>query len=261
MLSTPELNTAAEAISRARLVAVSSGAGISKESGIPTFREAQTGLWARYDPEQLATPSAFSRNPDLVWAWYMFRRDLVAQSQPNPGHHALVEMEARVSKLVVLTQNVDGLHRIAGSTDVVELHGNLRRFKCSGDCRGSPTIIDLDTIEHDQEHAPACPHCGALIRPDVVWYGEMLPPGALERAFDIAKQCDVMLVVGTSGVVQPAASLPVEARHAGATVIEVNPMPSQIAPVVDIFLQGPAGQVLPLLIDALQAFRNRSLGA
>jgi NAD-dependent deacetylase len=191
----------------------------------------------------------------------MFRRDLVEQGQPNPGHYALVDLEELVPKLVVLTQNVDGLHKAAGSTDVIELHGNLRRFKCSDDCQGSPTIVELDSIVYNSEHAPSCPRCGALIRPDVVWYGETLPSDIIVRAFGIARKCDVMLVVGTSGVVQPAASLPVEAQSAGATVIEINMRCSQLAPVVDIFLQGSSGQVLPQLVAAVQACRNRSLNA
>lgn len=254
-----DLTKAVEALSRARLVAVSSGAGVSKESGIPTFREAQTGLWARYDPEQLATPAAFERDPDLVWSWYMYRYDLVRQVQPNPGHRAIADLERLVPRLVVLTQNVDGLHRAAGSTDLVELHGSLRRFKCSSNCRGFPTVIDLNAIPHNREQAPSCPHCGALVRPDVVWFGESLPADALERALIVARECDVILVVGTSGVVQPAASLPYEARRAGATVVEVNPAPSQVTSAAHVFLQGPSGQVLPQVVDALRAYRNSSL--
>lgn len=253
-----DLNKAVEALSRARLVAVSSGAGVSKESGIPTFREAQTGLWARYDPEQLATPAAFERDPDLVWSWYMYRYSLVRQSQPNSGHHALVELEKLVPTLVILTQNVDGLHRAAGSTDVVDLHGSLRRFKCSANCRGFPTPIDLSTISYSQEQAPHCPHCSAPICPDVVWFGEPLPADALARAFDVASKCDVMLVVGTSGVVQPAASLSYEARRAGSTVIEVNPVASQVTQLAHVFLQGPSGQVLPQVVDWLKAHGNSS---
>lgn len=253
-----ELTKAVEALGRARLVAVSSGAGVSKESGVPTFREAQTGLWARYDPQQLVTPAAFERNPDLVWSWYMYRYELVRQAQPNPGHHALVELEKLVPRLVILTQNVDGLHRAAGSADLVELHGSLRRFKCSAGGRGCPATIDLNTISYSREQAPPCPHCGAPIRPDVVWFGESLPADALERAFGVARECDVMLVVGTSGVVQPAASLPYEARRAGATVIEVNPTPSQVTSTAHIFLQGPSGQVLPGVVDILKAYRNSS---
>jgi NAD-dependent deacetylase len=252
------ITEAVNILSRARLVAVSSGAGISKESGIPTFREAQTGLWTRYNPEQLATPAAFERNPDLVWSWYMYRYELVREAQPNPGHYALARLEKLVPQLVILTQNVDGLHRLAGSSDVIELHGNLHRFRCSAGCQSSPAIIDLSTIVTNKEQAPACPHCGARIRPDVIWFGEALPPRELERAFATSRACDVIVVVGTSGVVQPAASLPYEARRAGATVIEVNPSPSEVTPLAHLFLQGPSGQVLSQVVDALHAYRNNS---
>lgn len=248
-----DLTKATEALSGARLVAVLSGAGVSKESGIPTFREAQTGLWARYDPQELATPAAFERNPDLVWSWYMYRHDLVKQARPNPGHRSLVDMERLVPRLVVLTQNVDGLHKVAGSSDVVELHGSLYRFKCSANCQGLPTAVDLNSITHNHEQSPACPHCGAPVRPDVVWFGEALPADALERALAIARACDVMLVIGTSGVVQPAALLPHEASRSGATIIEINPAPSHVTSTAHIFLQGPSGQVLPQVADRLKA--------
>jgi NAD-dependent deacetylase len=252
------IKQAVEALSQANLVAVSSGAGISKESGIPTFREAQIGLWVRYNPEVLATPSAFRQNPDLVWSWYMYRRGLVLSSTPNPGHHAIVKLESLVDRVVVLTQNIDGFHAESGSTDIVELHGNIRRYKCFGNCQGNPTIVDLDTLPHDQDHAPLCPHCRrAKVRPDVVWFGENLNADNLQRAFDIASTCDVILVVGTTGIVQPAASLPHAAKQSGATVIEVNPSESLITRIADIFLQGPSGEVLPKLVSALRAYRDR----
>jgi NAD-dependent deacetylase len=239
-------------IARAERLAALTGAGISKESGIPTFRDALDGLWARYDPEQLATPSAFGRNPDLVWRWYMYRRNLVRQAEPNPGHLALADLEGLLPHVTVLTQNVDNMHRRAGSSDVVELHGNLTRFKCSADCRGTSTVIDLETIDHNEEVAPPCPYCGAHIRPDVVWYGEALPHDVLQRALAVSERCQVMLVVGTSGVVQPAASLPSVAKRHGAMVIDVNPEPSGITPIADIFLQGLSGEVLPLLVAAIR---------
>lgn len=251
-----ELVRAAEALDGARVVAVSSGAGISKESGVPTFHDAQEGLWARYDPQQLATPQAFRRNPDLVWSWYMYRYDLVSRVKPNAGHYAVAELEGLLPTVVVLTQNIDGLHVEAGSTDVLELHGNIRRHKCFSDCRGSPTLIDLKSITYDKKHAPPCPHCGDKIRPDVVWYGETLPPRSLQRAFKVASDCNVMLVVGTSGIVQPAASLPTRARQVGATVIEINPKESLITPIAGIFLKGPSGEVLPRLVAALRARRG-----
>jgi NAD-dependent deacetylase len=234
---------------------VLTGAGISKESGVPTFRDAMDGLWAQYDPAQLATPAAFQRNPDLVWSWYMHRLKLVERAQPNPGHHAIAALETLVPEVIVLTQNVDGLHRLAGSADVVELHGSIRRYRCSADCRGPSTIIELAMLPHDQGYAPRCPHCEAYVRPDVVWYGEILPRQALDRASSAAETCDVMLVVGTSGVVYPAASLPFLAKERGAAVIDVNPAQDDIAPIADVYLCGPSGEILPRVVEAMRAQR------
>lgn len=242
---------AASALASARLLAVSSGAGVSKESGIPTFREAHTGLWAQYDPEQLATPTAFRRDPHLVWAWYMHRRRLIEGAEPNPAHVAIARLQAERPNVMLITQNVDGLHGIAGSRDVIELHGNLRRYRCADSCQGDPTPVDLDGLDYDDETVPHCPHCGGLVRPDVVWYGEPLPAVVLGAAFDLAECCDAMLVVGTSGVVQPAASLPWVARDHRAAIVEVNVKPSGVTPVADYFLKGPAGEVLPRLVEAI----------
>jgi len=246
-----QLKQAVDVLRSARLLAVLSGAGMSKESGVPTFREAQTGLWAQYDPTSLATPQAFQRDPDLVWSWYMWRYDMVIGVEPNAGHHAVAELEQVIPEVVVLTQNVDGMHQRAHSTDVVELHGNLTRFRCYDDCQQNRTIIDLEGFNYTKDHAPACPHCHAKVRPDVVWFSESLPSDALTRALEVARQCDVMLVIGTSGIVQPAASLPLEARRAGAVTIEVNPQPTMLTRQLDIFLQGAAGVVLPSLLSVL----------
>lgn len=251
-----QMKQAVDALRSARLVAVLSGAGMSRESGVPTFREAQTGLWAQYNPEALATPQAFQRDPDLVWSWYMWRYDLVTGVEPNAGHRAVAELEQLVPEMVVLTQNVDGLHHRAGSTDVVELHGNITRFRCYDDCQHNRTLIELNDLNYTRDKAPACPHCNARVRPDVVWFGESLPSAALTRALEIARQCDVMLVIGTSGIVQPAAALPLEARRAGALTIEVNPASSMLTRQLDIFLQGAAGVVLPSLLSALSRSIN-----
>src|SRR5690606_23111653 len=186
------------------------------ESGLPTFREPQTGLWARYRPEELATPEAFARDPELVWRWYEWRRSLVAAAEPNAAHRALVRIEALVPRFTLITQNVDGLHERAGSRGVIELHGRIQRTKCSRE----GTVVEAR--DDDGSVPPRCGSCGAALRPDVVWFGESLPAGALERAADAAADCDVLLVIGTSGVVYPAAGLVPIARRAGAAIVVVN---------------------------------------
>lgn len=251
------IQRAAQALHAARLVAVLTGAGISKESGIPTFRDAMDGLWAKFDPMQLATPHAFQANPKLVWDWYEHRRHMVKDVQPNLGHYALVELEQLVPQVVILTQNVDGLHYKAGSTDVLALHGDITQHKCFNNCRGNPTLINVDNLAFDAEHGPpACPYCGAYVRPNVVWFTELLPPQAIDRAIETAEQCSVMLVVGTSGLVQPAAQLPYYAKQHGAVIIDVNPMQDEISALADIYLQGPAGQVLPQIVQATRALHQ-----
>ena len=232
------------AIATARRVAVLTGAGISAESGVPTFRDAQTGLWAQVDPLKLATPDAFRRDPKLVWDWYAWRRQLVASAQPNAGHRALVVLEDRVSDFVLITQNVDGLHRRAGSRNVVELHGNIGRVKCSRE----HTIVEHWTEVGDE--VPRCSGCGALLRPDVVWFEETLPADALHAAEDAASRCQILLVVGTSAEVYPAAALPDCAKAAGATIVEINPHPTPLSDVADYVLRGPAGVMLPALVAA-----------
>ena len=229
---------------RVQYVAVLTGSGVSAESGVPTFREAQTGLWARFDPEELATPEAFERDPRLVWEWYAWRRELVENAAPNPGHEALAEHERRVPSLSLITQNVDGLHQRAGSRDVVELHGNIRRSKCS--LEGAA----VEPREDDPDVPPSCPSCGAFLRPNVVWFGESLPAAALAQAFDAARSCELFLSVGTSGLVQPAASLPFEARRSGAVIVEVNPVETPLSRRADYALRGRAGEVLPALIES-----------
>jgi NAD-dependent deacetylase len=219
-----------------RVVALT-GSGISAESGVPTFREAQSGLWERYDPQQLATPEAFARDPRLVWEWYEWRRKLVTEAEPNAGHSALAELERRVPSFTLVTQNVDGLHERAGSRNVIELHGNILRSKCSREDRAvEPEVLDVP---------PRCPQCGAFLRPDVVWFGEMLPLGAFEAASEAARGCDVFLSIGTSSLVYPAAALPYEALESGATLVEINPNPTPLTPHADYALRGNAGEVLP----------------
>ena len=218
------------------------GSGVSAESGVPTFREAQTGLWERYDPQQFATPEAFARDPRLVWEWYEWRRGLVSVAEPNPGHKALVEIERRIADFTLVTQNVDGLHARAGSRNVIELHGNILRTKCSSE--GEPA----EPEERDASVPPRCPRCGGFLRPDVVWFGEMLPPGALEVAAEAARGCDLFLSIGTSSLVYPAAALPYEALESGTTLVEVNPSETPLGRLADYTLRGPAGKVLPYLL-------------
>ncbi len=221
---------------------------MSAESGVPTFRDAMDGLWARYRPEELATPEAFAADPGLVWRWYRWRRELVREADPNPGHRALVTLAGLLPGLRIITQNVDGLHQQAGSRDVVELHGNLFANLCSGD--GSP--VNLPPAE-DPEHPPPCPRCGAPVRPGVVWFGEALPAGAITEAAELAGTCDLFLSVGTSSLVTPAADLAFHALGAGATVVEINPEPTPLSAHCEFVLRGPSGVALPALCERLSA--------
>jgi len=230
---------------KSRRVAVLTGAGVSQESGLSTFRDAQVGLWAQYRPEDLATPEAFHRNPKLVWDWYTLRREKARSVEPNPGHFALVEMEKHVPEFTLITQNVDGLHRRAGSVNVLELHGNLQRVKCSA-CGEQATAWDESGPD-----VPQCSWCGGLLRPDVVWFGESLPRIELEAAIQAARTCDVFFSIGTSGLVQPAGSLAHAARNKGALVIEVNAERTPLTATVDFFLPGKSGEILPALVKAV----------
>jgi NAD-dependent protein deacetylase/lipoamidase len=229
----------------AKRMAVLTGAGISAESGVPTFRDAQTGLWARYSAEELATPEAFRRNPRLVWEWYEWRRGLVAAARPNPGHVALAELENRVADFTLITQNVDGLHRQAGSRHVLELHGNILRNKCFEE------DTPVEAWEHTAHVPPLCPRCGSLVRPDVVWFGEMLPQAVLQEAIEASRRCEVFLCVGTSTLVQPAAALPFDALLAGACVVEINPQATPLTSRATFSLRGPSGKGLPEILEGI----------
>ena len=234
-----------ERLRGARTIAALTGAGVSAESGVPTFRDAQTGLWAKYDPHELATPSAFARNPKFVWDWYAWRRELVGHAAPNPGHRALAAIERRVD-FRLITQNVDGLHRAAGSSRVIELHGNLGRVRCSRGCG----VVD-EWHDATANEPPRCPTCNAYLRPDVVWFEEMLPADALAAAEEAAQACDVMMVIGTAAEVYPAAALPMTARAHGATIVEINPHATALTHAADHTLRGAAGVVLPALVQAV----------
>jgi NAD-dependent deacetylase len=236
----------ADSLRRARHVAVLTGAGVSAESGLPTFRDALTGLWARYRPEDLATPEAFERDPATVWAWYRMRRRAALAAEPNPAHLALVRLESLVPRFTLITQNVDGLHRRAGSREVVELHGDLTRARCSRE----GTAVERWEEPADGAEPPRCEGCGAYLRPDVVWFGEALPEQALHRARAAAYDCEVFLSVGTSNVVEPAASLPWLSAAQGAIVAVVNTsMDGQRAGAGIHHLTGPAARVLQELVE------------
>lgn len=231
-----ELGPARQAVLKARRVVVLSGAGISAESGIPTFRGEQ-GLWKTYRPEDLATPEAFAANPELVWEWYQWRHSVVAPCVPNPGHAALVELEQQAAEFTLATQNIDGLHTKAGSQNVLELHGSLWKVRCARDCG----------VLRDYDGNLKC-DCGAWLRPHIVWFGEPLDHGTIGDAYAASKRCDLFLCVGTSGLVFPANQLPLAALQAGATVIEVNLERTSLSSVAHFFLAGKAGEVLPRLI-------------
>ncbi len=235
-------------IRKSKRVAVLTGAGISAESGIPTFRDAQTGLWARYRAEDLATPQAFLRDPRLVWEWYSWRRELIAKAKPNPGHQALVKMEQRMPVFTLITQNVDGLHQRAGSGirfPVIELHGNINRNKCFAENR------PVDTWEEDGQVPPRCPYCGGMLRPDVVWFGETLPQEAIQSAWEAARSSEIFFAIGTSALVEPAASLPYLSQSAGAIIVEINTTPTPLSDSADYVLSGPSGEILPALLKQL----------
>jgi NAD-dependent deacetylase len=236
-----QVEKAVEILAGAGRVAVLTGAGISAESGVPTFR-GPDGLWRRYRAETLATPEAFERDPKLVWEWYDWRRGLIAPVEPNAGHLTIAGWQDLFDGLAVVTQNVDGLHAKAGSRDVVELHGNIWKMRCTRE----GTVEEVRTTPLPSL-PPVCPSCGALCRPHIVWFGESLDPSVLDRACALSETCRVMIVVGTSAVVQPAASLPCAAARAGAKIVEINLEPTPLTPSADVFFQGRAGEVLPVL--------------
>lgn len=227
-----------------------SGAGVSAESGVPTFR-GNDGLWKKFRPEELANFDSFIKNPDLVWEWYSYRRKLISEVRPNPGHIALALMQDIVPDFTLVTQNVDNLHVRAGSRNVVELHGNIMRSYCL-ECG----LFAGDTLQEPRAGIPRCEHCGGMLRPDVVWFGELLPLGAFQKAAEAAQRCDVFLCVGTSGIVYPAASIPVMARETGAYVVEINPEYTDLSPGMHETLLGPSGEILPGLLSIMKEYHG-----
>jgi NAD-dependent deacetylase len=230
-----------QALRDARHVCVLTGAGVSAESGVPTFRDAQDGLWAEYDPHELATPEAFLADPALIWRWYRWRRNLVAAANPNPGHVAIASLANQVPRLTLVTQNVDNLHQRAGNVDVIEFHGNLFADRCFAE----------GTLKTGDNSAaiPTCPDCGSNLRPGVVWFGETIGAAVLQDSCTAASDCDVFLSIGTSSIVYPAAGLAQLAKENGATIAEINPNPTAHADTFDFMIAGKSGLVLPKLLD------------
>ena len=236
-------------IQRATKVVVLTGAGMSAESGIPTFRQTPKGLWAQYSPEKLATPEAWLADPALVWGWYLWRMALVRAAQPNAGHMALAKAMQDRPVFRVVTQNVDDLHERAGSADVLHLHGGLFAHRCAVCGKPHPDVeIPEAAAAPLRVEPPRCVDCGGRIRPGVVWFGEDLPVNAFLQASTVASECDVMLVVGTSGIVHPAAQLPMVAKDRDAFVIEINPVQTELSRVANVRLRGSAAEILPALL-------------
>ncbi len=245
------IEEAARLMARSRFAIAFTGAGISAESGVPTFR-GPGGLWRQYRAEELATPEAFRRNPRLVWEFYRWRMNLIGKAKPNRAHYALAELEKMGVLKAVITQNIDDLHREAGTENLIELHGNIFRVRCSvcgyrEDLKKSGRLGEFLA----GKSLPHCPDCGSLLRPDVVWFGEALPEDAMNMAFGLAERADVCLVIGTSGVVYPAAYIPRIVKESGGRVIEINTEESGITPVADIFLRGKAGEVMEELVKMI----------
>ena len=232
-----------DALRGARHVCILTGAGVSAESGVPTFRDAQDGLWAEYDPQDLATPDAFVADPALIWRWYRWRRQLVAEAEPNPGHYAIAELESCVGQVTLVTQNVDSLHQRAGSKKVIEFHGNLFEERCF--------TCGTTAVENDAQEVPDCPACGGNLRPGVVWFGESIPEAALNESCAAAMECDVFLSAGTSSLVYPAAGLASLAAENGATVAEINPNTTTHASDFHFAIAEKSGVVFPKLLELL----------
>lgn len=241
------LDKIAKILKNCNKIVVLTGAGISAESGVPTFR-GKEGLWGKFKPEELATMDAFMANPDIVWEWYNWRRDLMGKVEPNPGHFALAELEQMKPELTLVTQNVDGLHKTAGAKNILELHGNIYRNKCS-----SCNQPHNDQIEIDPDNIPQCSKCGGKLRPDVVWFGEMLDPVVIDTAFRVSEEAELFVSVGTSAIVHPAASLPMTAKQMGAVLIEINPEETPLSYMADYSIRDKSGVCLPQLIEKMRA--------
>ena len=237
-------------LSDARSIGVLTGAGVSAESGISTFRDPD-GLWTKFNPMELSSIDGFMANPERVWDWYQYRKKIANEAKPNPGHYALAEMEKIFDNFSAFTQNVDRLHQRAGLNNVYELHGNIIENKCF-DC-GRPFTDETDLPD---KQLPVCPYCGGKIRPKVVWFGEQLPQDVLQLADSVARTCDVFFSVGTSAEVYPAAALPHTAKQYGALLVEVNPNATPLSSYADVHLQAPSGEALPQLLEAFKKYKD-----
>jgi NAD-dependent deacetylase len=237
----PNLQTIRARLARVRAVTVLTGAGISADSGVPTFRGAD-GLWRNFRAEDLATPDAFARDPRLVWEWYNWRRELIATKQPNSAHYALAELERRIDRFWLITQNVDGLHRAAGSTQLSEIHGNIWTVRCT-ECGRIATNREVPIL-----WPPSCSRCGALVRPHIVWFGESLAVEDVRQSYDALQSCEMLLIIGTSGIVYPAASFASVAKAQGAFVVEINLDVTPNSEIVDVSITGRAKDVVPQLL-------------
>lgn len=240
------LDEIVNAVRNCRSCVVLTGAGISAESGVPTFRGSE-GLWGKFKPEELATMAAFISNPKIVWEWYNWRRQIVGEVKPNPGHYSLCDLQQWFDQFTLVTQNVDGLHRAAGSENILELHGNIYRNKCL-DCNHQFS----EDMDIDPDNIPSCPHCGGKIRPDVVWFGEMLDPQIINKAFSESEQTELFFSIGTSAIVHPAASLPITAKRQGATLVEINPEMTPLSELADYYVSAKSGEFLPTLVERLK---------
>jgi NAD-dependent deacetylase len=236
-------NALGQIVGRAARPVILTGAGVSAESGVPTFRDAMTGLWTRYRPEELATPEAFEADPELVWRWYEWRRKRVIGARPNPGHRALADWQRRRPTLCLITQNVDGLHSEAGSDPVLELHGSLWRDRCNGCGRRTPAR------HPGPPEPPLCPSCESRLRPDVIWFGEALDAETMAAALAASRRCDLFMCVGTSSLVHPAADLPLVAVRAGATLVEINPQQTPLSALANYRIASLAGTALSRIVE------------
>ena len=239
-----EIAKAYELISKSNEIVVLTGAGISAESGIPTYR-GEEGVWRNYDPQELATPEAFSRNPKLVWEWYDSRRAIMKKAKPNPGHFAITTLEKEKKDFTLITQNVDGLHFAAGTRNVIELHGSLWEVKCT----------ECDKVKKDYqvpiaELPPTCATCNSIVRPNTVWFGEIIPMERIDRCLFAIEQCDLLLIVGTSGVVEPAASMGLIAKKSEKPVVEINIERTPGTGLYDVSVMGKSAEILPLLTES-----------